>query len=99
MMFTDIDKEFWAYGIGAMCWKELDGLRALYIILPGWEDEERPDTCPSALFVNHAPNNWAKPGEIEGWDGNIEKPTFTPSIHIPGGWHGYLTEGELTLSR
>lgn len=38
------------------------------------------------------------------WDGNIEKPTLTPSVHAmpqeakgdyPGriGWHGHLTEG------
>lgn len=29
------------------------------------------------------------------WNGNIDKPTATPSIDIkPSHWHGYLTNGE-----
>lgn len=31
------------------------------------------------------------------WDGNIEKPTLTPSVlqsGLPCKWHGYLTAGE-----
>ena len=27
------------------------------------------------------------------WDGNIEKPTLTPSVHWVGHWHGYLRGG------
>lgn len=29
------------------------------------------------------------------WNGNLEKPTTTPSIKFVGGceWHGYLTDG------
>jgi hypothetical protein len=28
------------------------------------------------------------------WDGNIENPTLTPSIHHIGCWHGWLTDGQ-----
>lgn len=28
------------------------------------------------------------------WDGNIERPTLTPSINHINHWHGYLTNGE-----
>jgi hypothetical protein len=34
---------------------------------------------------------------VEGfweWDGNLEKPTISPSIKITNHWHGYLTKGE-----
>lgn len=33
-----------------------------------------------------------------GWDGNMESPTITPSIgcdHLCG-WHGFITNGEIT---
>ena len=33
------------------------------------------------------------------WDGNIDKPTLSPSIHVNQGqfdeWHGYLREGKV----
>lgn len=35
------------------------------------------------------------PGRHWGWDGNLDQPTFTPSIHWIGHWHGYLTAGRL----
>ncbi|OHV85966.1 DUF6527 family protein [Ensifer sp. LCM 4579] len=28
------------------------------------------------------------------WNGSIEAPTLTPSVHHIGHWHGFLTEGE-----
>lgn len=34
-----------------------------------------------------------EPSPSWDWDGNIEAPTLTPSIHDPGHWHGYLTAG------
>ena len=27
------------------------------------------------------------------WDGNMEAPTLTPSVHHVGHWHGWLTDG------
>ena len=29
------------------------------------------------------------------WDGNLEKPTLTPSVHLPGRWHGWFTAGRM----
>ena len=61
-------------------------------------------TDHSVLYVKHAPGNWARPGEIDGWDGNEDSPTLSPSIlvqHIIDGqdvecWHGFLTAGEIS---
>lgn len=27
------------------------------------------------------------------WNGSLDKPTLTPSVHQEGHWHGYLTDG------
>lgn len=27
------------------------------------------------------------------WDGNLDKPTLSPSVHDVGHWHGYLRAG------
>lgn len=29
------------------------------------------------------------------WDGNREAPTLTPSLHLVGVWHGWMTQGRL----
>ncbi|MXY79727.1 MAG: hypothetical protein F4Y94_08600 [Chloroflexi bacterium] len=52
------------------------------------------------IYPNHAAGNWAQPGPVDGWDGNLEAPTLTPSIHVGGsgpnpGWHGYFEAGKL----
>ena len=38
--------------------------------------------------------SWSR---ISGWDGNLERPTFNPSIwlHDRKGWHGFIREGDL----
>jgi len=28
------------------------------------------------------------------WNGSLESPTLTPSVHHVGHWHGWLTDGE-----
>lgn len=33
------------------------------------------------------------PGATWNWNGSIEKPTLTPSVHHIGHWHGWLTDG------
>lgn len=30
------------------------------------------------------------------WNGSLEKPTLTPSVHHVGHWHGWLTNGVWT---
>ena len=44
--------------------------------------------------MEHEPQNWAAPGSVNGWDGNEEEPTLSPSI-VAGKWHGYLRGGKL----
>ncbi len=29
------------------------------------------------------------------WDGNETAPTLTPSVHLPGSWHGWFTAGRM----
>jgi Family of unknown function (DUF6527) len=71
---------------GQFCWgPEQNGERTLYIVLPSFD-------YPDALTVRRgAPGG----NRVWGWDGNEEKPTLQPSIHVIGRWHGYLTAGRL----
>ena len=55
-----------------------------------------------SVFPMHAPNNWAEPGDVQGWDGKLDEnaPTLRPSIFVGGsspnpGWHGFFENGEL----
>ncbi len=59
--------------------------RQIYIVLPG-------DKYAGAIECQ-----LGAPGgdRIWGWDGNEDKPTFTPSISVPGCWHGHLIAGRL----
>lgn len=63
----------------------MNGVRFLYVCLPG-------DTHLNAIKVTRgdsgAERTW-------GWDGNEDKPTLTPSILVPGEWHGFLESGRL----
>ena len=47
------------------------------------------------LYMNHQRGNWAAPGDKSGWDGNLDSPTLSPSILVPGEWHGFLEQGTL----
>ena len=102
MFQTDDWTGFWAYGLGAMQWRSVvcdrngfGPIRALIVRLPrdgviGGEVHR--------LYVERQPDNWAAPGPVKAWDGDLERPTLTPSIQtLPaeGGWHGYITEGNL----
>lgn len=29
------------------------------------------------------------------WDGNEDKPTLVPSVHLPGRWHGWFRNGRM----
>ncbi len=55
----------------------------IYIWIPG---------CKSPDCLRIKPGNPS--GErCWGWDGDIDAPTLTPSIHAIGEWHGYLRKG------
>lgn len=62
-----------------------DDFGTIYLWLPGFFG-------PDAISIQNGP-----PGgdRVWGWDGNIENPTLTPSIHVPGYWHGFLRAGKL----
>jgi Family of unknown function (DUF6527) len=72
---------------------DADGTRYLHMVLPS--SRERGSVC--AIPVKQGPKTngaWA-------WDGNVEKPTITPSIfhdyHSPSSdhaWHGWLKAGQ-----
>ena len=78
--------------------------KCLYILIPDLLGEGQgplKDQGAELLCVypSHAPNNWAQPGNVNGWDGDEETPTLHPSILIKSkdrlGWHGYLEKGKL----
>lgn len=79
-------------GVGTFAW----GLHltwnipVLYIWLPDGVTSLLVSTDPS---VKKAPDG----ATIWHWDGNKDAPTLKPSILNPseGGWHGFLTAGEL----
>ena len=101
MFEIDDYHEFFAYGVGAMQWHSVidqndqGPVRALLVLLPR---VGIPRGEPHLLYVERQPDDWASPGPVKAWDGNLERPTLTPSIQtLPeeGGWHGYLTAGNL----
>jgi len=57
----------------------------LYIILPG---QKNPDAIPIQKGEQGGYRVW-------GWDGDVDKPTLTPSIHLLNQWHGWLQSGIL----
>lgn len=89
-LFSAVDDEFWQYGIGAMAW--FNEQESLFVVVPS--DSERGFEG-ILLYSQHAPGNWAEFGDEVGWDGNIEEPTFKPSI-ASGEWHGFIVDGKLS---
>ena len=51
------------------------------------------------LYMRREPGNWSAPGDVLGWDGDLDQPTLHPSMLVQsesgGGWHGYLRAGVL----
>lgn len=107
MMFRDAwSDEFYAHGIGAMAWETYnegnpDQGERLIVIVPGPPGKPFNGAEHIQIYPMHAPNNWAQPGDINGWDGNREAPTFSPSIDCTNGgkrpecWHGYIRAGRV----
>ena len=88
-VFEDCVGDFWDYGVGAMSWNWSSGYpRFLVVKLPDDRDVR-------VLYASHTPGDWSKPGDVQGWNGNLAQPTFKPSI-LAGEWHGYITHGKLT---
>jgi hypothetical protein len=77
--------------VGDFIWgsEEGDGMRTLYIVLPGRDPNRlRPD----AIHVRFGGSNGVR---VWSWDGNLDKPTLAPSLHWTGDWHGHLENGYL----
>ena len=92
-LHSEMDRAFWAEGSGAMSWTAFPDdfgqeWRALAVILPN-------ERTASLIFVSHAEGNWARRGPKFGWNGDLDRPTFKPSIQGDS-WHGYITHGEFT---
>ena len=92
---------FWAYGVGAMQWRSVRDpedrgpIRVLFVLLPRIG---MPEGEPHMLYVERLPDDWAAPGQVKAWDGDVDRPTLNPSIQtlpVEGGWHGYITAGNL----
>lgn len=77
---------------GAFCWSPSgwDSPDSLWIRLPG-EGEARVGRC--RVYREGQPYPSEGPGWL--WDGNVDQPTLSPSIHMLGDWHGYLEAGAL----
>lgn len=98
-MFSDgvLDYDaFFDYGIGAMCWSKDDEGRRTLIFLAPTISGRRKWIC-SEIYTLTDGKDWKTPGPIKGWDGNLEAPTFSPSIWLlnRAGWHGYIEQGNL----
>lgn len=87
------EAEFWAGGAGAFIWgnNEKDG-KILNLMLP---HKHKDGGEFVQLYMMHADDVWSKPGNVNGWDGNEEKPTLLNSVRSPYGWHGYVYKGDL----
>ena len=77
-----------------------DGHRILWLLVPDLEGRDQGTLGPLGvellrLYVCHAPDNWAQPGPVNGWDGSEKRPTLHPSIMVTGGWHGFFENGRL----
>lgn len=92
-IFHEMDDDFWDYGPGAMHWSTVNDRLVLWVVLPN-----NPPFF-SQLMLLYPRNNgsdWTQPGDVEGWNGDLESPTFHPSISVPNlGWHGWIREGDL----
>ena len=90
--------DFYAHGVGAMFWDIVKGVRVLYFLAP--PVGEKNTECKFSLGRIYAMTDgkdWTHQGSVSGWDGNLEQPTFTPSIWLNDrqGWHGWITKGNL----
>jgi uncharacterized protein DUF6527 len=74
--------EVCATGVGAYFFT--DNFTSMILWLPN-------DHAPSSIRCTNSP-------EHPRWtlSGTPEKPTLRPSLHSPGVWHGWLTDGEFT---
>jgi hypothetical protein len=61
--------------------EDTEGPKSIAVCCPG---------CHAVSLLNLRPGN----GPDWKFDGDHAKPTLHPSIHHPGCWHGWLTDGQ-----
>ena len=96
-MIVSTWREFFAEGAGALMWTREDGKRKLLARVPCSGEKVGPVTI--SIFTERSPTNWAEEGEILGWDGNEEAPTLSPSVAVPGCWHGFIVAGVMCMDQ
>ena len=98
---SDLHDAVFEHGqVGDWWWSGEDTDRILWLVVPdligrgqGRMGDRGGEILP--LYVHRQPDNWGQPGPVNGWDGNETHPTLSPSILIPGGWHGFFENGHL----
>ena len=83
---ADIEGHFdWEPGHFGFGPEQIEGRRLCYMVLPNGS------LCILPVIAHRKENQaWE-------WDGNIERPTFRPSIlhHSTPEWHGFVTDGQM----
>ena len=109
-MFPDgvSDDGFWEWGAGAFYWTQ-HGVTYGWYAKADKLEEFLPDTIclvvpdePSPGRMQIYREGTPKPPRIGGdswaWNGDLWKPTLRPSINHVDVWHGWLTNGVLSLN-
>ena len=95
--------ELFLHGVpGDWLWHEISDVECIFLLVPDIIGSSRGTLHGVDLLVlypRHTSGNWAKPGDVDGWDGDRESPTLSPSIlhQVNGvnGWHGYFRGGKI----
>lgn len=76
--------------VGDYYWRVDDkGRRMLCVIIPCKTAEGGQTFSQWTIdYENACGAKWS-------WDGNVDAPTLTPSLHAVGVWHGFVRNGEL----
>jgi hypothetical protein len=83
-----VDEDRYPHQVGDFWWDVTDGRRCLVVVLP-IKGSKRGLRCEFSInHKNHCNAQWA-------WDGNVDAPTLTPSLHAVGHWHGWVRNGQL----
>lgn len=81
--------------VGDFYWRTDDGNRVLWIAIPCRSTLGKERWVLSEWTVDHKNNC----GAMWAWNGNVDRPTLTPSLHAVGVWHGYVRDGQLVEAK
>ena len=89
--------KFFKDGVGNYAWDCLENIWCLLLLTPHKKRKNGELIC---IYPWHAENNWSQPGKKLGWNFNLRKPSFWPSIDgtcggkHPDSWHGFFINGK-----